>query len=649
MVAAAELLKKTYAAYVISKSLASASETPHMRVIFFMITLFYFISAGAQVKKLTAESAIENVTVFSAGARVERSSAVNIQAGRTEISFAGLSNQLEQQTVQLKADANITMLSIQSNKDYLSVRKIDQEEKNFIELSNSAKDKLDQDTRLLDVYKNEESMLIKNQAIGGQAGVKAMELKESLDLQRQRLTEVYGKELEIQKRLIADQHEFDRMRLQLSEVSKKRDSVNYILYVLVESKENRTVNFQLSYNIKDAGWYPTYNVRLDDITKPLNVLMNANIFQRSGETWKNISLLLSTGSPNNNATPSPLQPWMIGYYDPSISLRGQSIIGTVSGRITDDKNQPIFGATVSVKGHKTGTMTDENGFFKLQNITNGQTIQVSSVGFELKEMLARTGYYTISLDPSVTALSEVVVTGYAAPSELETRVAGVEVRNMKRKTETLQTVSVITQFQPTTTVFKIDDKYTLETDGKTTTIGIKQFDVPSQYDYYSAPKIDPSVFLTAKIVNWQDYDFQSGEVSLYFEGTYLGKTYLDLSATADTISLSLGKDNGIKISRKLVKEYSSKKFIGANRTETKDYEISVHNSKRVPVTLHIVDQFPVSTNKEISVDDVRAPEAMTDKETGILNWVISAQPGQEKKLGFGYSVKYPRERTVVLE
>ena len=98
-----------------------------------------------------------------------------------------------------------------------------------------------------------------------------------------------------------------------------------------------------------------------------------------------------------------------------------------------------------------------------------------------------------------------------------------------------------------------------------------------------------------------------------------------------------------------MKEYSSKKFIGSSRTETKDYEISVRNSKRAPVTLHIVDQYPVSTNKEISVDDIKAPDAKADKETGIISWVISALPGQERKLGFGYSVKYPRDRTVVLE
>ena len=369
-----------------------------MRVILFVFTLLLSISAGAQVKKLNAETTINNVTIFSSGARVERSSMVNIQPGRTEIAFDGLSNQLEQQTVQLKADANITMLSIRTIKDFLSVRKIDQEEKNLAELSHAAKDKLDQDGKMLDVYRNEEAMLLKNQAIGGQTGVKASELKESLDLQRQRLTEVYGKEMEIQKRLIADQHEYEKNKLQLSEISKKKDSVNYIVYVLIESKETRTVNFQLSYNIKDAGWYPTYDVRLDDITKPLNVLMNANVFQRSGETWKNISLMLSTGSPNNNATPSPLQPWMINYYDPSVSLRGQINNGTISGRITDDNNQPIMGVTVAVKGQKAGTLSDENGFFKLQNISGGQTISVSGVGYEPKEILAKTGYYTISYE-----------------------------------------------------------------------------------------------------------------------------------------------------------------------------------------------------------------------------------------------------------
>ena len=258
---------------------------------------------------------------------MERTAAVNVASGRSEISFAGLSNQLDQQTVQLKADANITLLSVQTTRDFLTERKIEQQEREFIDRTNALKDKSDLDQKLLEVCKNEEAMLIKNQAIGGQAGVKTIDLKDALEFQRQRLTDLYEKELEIGKRLVSEQQDLERNKAQMQEISKKRDSINYIVTALIESKESRTVNFQLMYNVQDAGWYPTYDVRVSEITEPLNVLMNANIFQRSGETWKNIPLQLSTGNPKDNATPSSLQPWLLGFYDPSVSLQKPGIAG----------------------------------------------------------------------------------------------------------------------------------------------------------------------------------------------------------------------------------------------------------------------------------------------------------------------------------
>jgi hypothetical protein len=620
-----------------------------MRILSGCLLLVCTLHGFAQVKTINAETTIQNVTIFSAGARVERSAAVNLPAGRSEISFAGLSNQLDQQTVQLKADANITLLSVQTTRDFLSERKIEQEERTFIDRSASYKDKWDLDAKLLEVYKNEEAMLIKNQSIGGQTGVKATELKESLDLQRQRLTEVYGKELEIQKRIITDQQDYEKTRMQLGQFSKKKDSISNIVTALVESKETRTVNFKLLYNVKDVGWFPTYDVRVNEVNEPLSVLMNANVYQRSGETWKNISLLLSTGNPNDNATPSELLPWMLGFYDASVSMRGQSVQGTYTGRVTDEQNQPVSGASVMIKGTRGVSATDENGFFKIQTSSPAASLIISAVGYESKEVPARPGYFTIIIDQSKTSLSEVVVVGYGVSKDAQDFANAPVTAKRKQLEEKIQTVSVVTQFQPTTMVYRIEDKYSLETDGKMTTIGIKQFDVPALYDYYTAPKSDPSVFLSAKIPNWQEYDLQSGEVSLYFEGTCLGKTYLDLGSVADTLSLSLGKDNGIKVSRKLVKEFSTRKFIGSTRTEIKDYEISVRNNKKVAVTIRVLDQVPVSTTKEITVEDIKTSDGQMDKDSGIVTWTITLQPGQEKKLNLGYSVKYPKDRKVVLE
>ncbi len=341
-----------------------------------ILGLLLFISVGlnAQPKKLNAETTIQNVTIFSSGARVQRTATVDMQPGRSEISFEGLSNQLDQQTVQLKADASIILLSVQTTRDFLTERKIEKQERDFIENTNTLKDKFDLDTKLMEVYKNEETMLMKNQAIGGTTGVKTADLKEALDLQRQRLTELYTKELDIQRRMVNEQQEMEKYRSQLKEISKKKDSISFIVTALVECKETRTVHFQLLYNVKDAGWYPAYDVRVSSVTEPLHIQMNANVFQRSGETWKNISIQLSTGNPNDNSTPARLQPWMLGYFDPSVSFHKQGQGSATSGRVTDNQGQPLSGATVSIKGAGMAMQTDANGFFRFNNISvNGTT------------------------------------------------------------------------------------------------------------------------------------------------------------------------------------------------------------------------------------------------------------------------------------
>jgi hypothetical protein len=612
-----------------------------------MVFVLWFITGFSQPRKVNSETEIQQVTVFSSGAQIQRNANVSVLPGRTEIVFTGLSNQLDQQSLQLKADANIVLLSVQTVKDFFGQRKIEQDERALINRRSDLEEKIENDQKLLQVYKEEEEMVRKNQSIGGSTGVKSEELKQALDLQRQRLTEIFQKQLEVERRIRQQQQDLSRSTLQLNEISKKKDSVNYSVVALIDCKETRNIKFQLIYTVRDAGWFPAYDVRVTEVGKPLSVLMNANVFQRSGETWKDVNLQLSTGNPKDNATPSALEPWRLGFYDPTVAwMKAQAgQAGTITGRVTDDKGQPLSGATVMVKGTNIATTTDANGFFRFSNVPANGALVFSYVGFNSKEIAIRQGYYTIAMTPA-SNMQEIVVVGYS--SRVSVSADELPPPPSRRKIEEIQPVSISTEYQPTTTVYVIDDKYTLETDGKTTTIGIRQFDVPALYEHFSVPKVDPSVFLTAKIINWEDYELQSGEASLYFEGTYLGKTYIDLSASTDTLSLSLGKDNGVKISRKLVKDFSSKRLIGSNRTESKSYEITVRNTKRAAVNLIIQDQFPVSITKEIDVDDRKAPDAKLNDETGSVTWNLTLPPGAEKKLSISYSVKYPKDRKVIL-
>ena len=83
---------------------------------------------------------------------------------------------------------------------------------------------------------------------------------------------------------------------------------------------------------------------------------------------------------------------------------------------------------------------------------------------------------------------------------------------------------------------------------------IDGYELNAGYEYYTAPKMSESAYLTAKITNWQELNLLPGEANLFFEGTFLGKSLLDVAKAGDTLSLSLGKDKGVVVKRTLMKE-----------------------------------------------------------------------------------------------
>lgn len=82
---------------------------------------------------------------------------------------------------------------------------------------------------------------------------------------------------------------------------------------------------------------------------------------------------------------------------------------TVKGKVTDEKGDPISGASVQVKGTRTGATADANGAFSLK-AANGSTIVVTALGFEAKSVAAAENI-TVKLATEIKSLSEVVVTG----------------------------------------------------------------------------------------------------------------------------------------------------------------------------------------------------------------------------------------------
>ena len=86
---------------------------------------------------------------------------------------------------------------------------------------------------------------------------------------------------------------------------------------------------------------------------------------------------------------------------------------TVTGNITDSSGASLPGVTVVVKGTTTGTVSDNNGNFKLANVSSDVTLAFSFVGMKAQEILVgNKNQINVVMDMESTGIDEVIAIGY---------------------------------------------------------------------------------------------------------------------------------------------------------------------------------------------------------------------------------------------
>ena len=102
---------------------------------------------------------------------------------------------------------------------------------------------------------------------------------------------------------------------------------------------------------------------------------------------------------------------------------------TVTGMVRDNLGEPVIGASVAIKGTTTGTLTDMEGKFSLNNVRMGDVLQISFVGYKTQEIKVSSRTINVTLQEDNELLDEVVVVGYGAQKKanLTGAVASVNV------------------------------------------------------------------------------------------------------------------------------------------------------------------------------------------------------------------------------
>ena len=196
------------------------------------------------------------------------------------------------------------------------------------------------------------------------------------------------------------------------------------------------------------------------------------------------------------------------------------------------------------------------------------------------------------------------------------------------------------------TEFDISLPYSVRSSNKPTLVDIRNHELKADYSYSVAPKLDADAFLLARIAGWEDFSLLPGQANVFFEGTFVGKSYIDPNNIRDTLSVSLGRDKRIVVKREKLKDFSSRKLIGTNQRDSYAFEISIRNTKSEAVKVTVEDQVPVSQNSQIEVGVTDLGGAKYNKDTGKLLWELTLQPNETKKVLYKFEVKYPKDRAI---
>lgn len=627
------------------------------KLITMAMALLLVVIAKAENKKVTPE--LKHVTVFTNGAQVERTHSMNLLAGEQVVTFTGLSPYTDVKSMQIKAHGKLTVLGV----NYRTIHPDSlQRIKQLRDVEQKVKQTDDKEREMrsqLEVVNAQLEMLKTNCSTGNRTAVTPLaNIKELNSYYAQQMLELKKKAISINQELV-----------KLAEIREKQqktaDSIAHLKLKTITEAELKLqvpqackVDFTLTYYVKNAGWYPTYDLRSEGVGQPLQLSYKANMFQNTKEEWKNIPVTLSSANPNRSNIAPELRTYWLDYGRSAPRYDNEAVAeGEVSGVVTSfTDGDPIIGATVKVVGTSLGTVTDAKGYYSIVLPRGKDMLEFKFVGYESQKRQVKGSTLNVKLKEDQNSLQEVVVVGYGVRNhksmsklDAEVETAGRTMIAKSKKMPESDLIAVKEQKAQFGYEFEIKQPLTMTSDGKTTTTEIARYQLPATYQYLGIPRADKDAFLVADATEWQQYSLLEGEASVYFENSFVGKTILDPMVVNDTLHFSLGRDNGIRIQRTKVSDRSTRRLLSTTQEQNLTWRITVKNSRKEAVSLTLRDQIPVSENSNITVTTEELSGGQLDKTTGIVEWQLQLQPNEQREFIVAYRVKYPKSRWLNVE
>ena len=194
----------------------------------------------------------------------------------------------------------------------------------------------------------------------------------------------------------------------------------------------------------------------------------------------------------------------------------------------------------------------------------------------------------------------------------------------------------------TSVLFNVAQPVDIPADGTRASSVIAMEKVPVTAEFVTVPKLSARVYLKSEVTNQTVYPLLAGQVNIFNDAVFTGKSYLKAVAAGEKFDLFFGADDQVKVKRDVARVRKKAGILGSNRVT---YQVSVEldNFKKRAITVSLLDQLPLPRNAEIKVSLEEAqPKPDETKPDGTISWKVSLAPGEKKKVSYDIVIEYPK-------
>ncbi len=296
---------------------------------YLFVTLFaIMLSATAlegQEKYLT--SPVTHVTVFRQGAQLSGDLPISVQAGTVDFIAGGLSPYIDPNSIQVRGEGDFMIMGVNHRNNYLENPAEAASIKELRDKIEALEVKIEDERTAVDVLQEKELFLKSNyDVVTNKSAITPEQLRALLDIYSTNMESVKTALLKKKRIIKGYVEEKQQLEKQLATSVDKSKLPTGEIVVTVTGTKPVTGKLKLSYVVMNAGWQPSYDIRVDDITDPASIIYKASIWQNSGIDWKDVKVSLSNASPMTAGALPTLEPWFIDIYQPFANMALEEVV-----------------------------------------------------------------------------------------------------------------------------------------------------------------------------------------------------------------------------------------------------------------------------------------------------------------------------------